>query len=306
MAMVGPFITFNNGVKFPQFGLGTWQSTKEECQTAIRAALDAGYRHFDSAFAYGNEADIGEVINEYIKAGKIEREDVFITTKLWSTFHDKVEEGFKKSLDNLNLGYIDLFLCHNPMAFEDTGSSGLFPTKADGSPAIKNIPIETSWADMEKLVATGKCKSIGVSNYGPKQIERLVQKAKIKPVTNQVECHAYFPQDELYTVCKKHKITLTSYATLASPGRPAYIVDDKHPILLQDPVIKKLAEKYKKSAGQILLRQMVQRGILVIPKSVNPKRIKENSEIFDFELSPADVKQIESLNKSLQLFKVER
>ncbi|ESO98958.1 hypothetical protein LOTGIDRAFT_114071, partial [Lottia gigantea] len=251
---------------------------------------------------------IGEVINEYIKAGKIKREHVFITTKLWSTFHDKVEEGFKKSLDNLNLGYIDLFLCHNPMAFEvsDTGSGGLFPTKADGSLAFKNIPIETSWADMEKLVANDKCKSIGVSNYGPKQIERLVQKAKIKPVTNQVECHIYYPQNELYDVCEKQDIKLTSYATLGSPGRPASFVDDKLPILLQDPVIKKLAEKYKKSPGQILLRQMVQRGILVIPKSVNPKRIKENSEIFDFELIPADVKQIENLNKNLKLLKIER
>ncbi|ESO98957.1 hypothetical protein LOTGIDRAFT_158920 [Lottia gigantea] len=304
MAMIGPFITFYNGIKFPQFGLGTWQSTKEECKTAVRAALDAGYRHFDSAFAYGNEADIGEVINEYIKAGKIKREDVFITSKLWSTFMEpsKVAEGCDISLKALGLDYIDLYLAHNSMAFKNTSSGGAFPTNPDGTPAVLDVKVQDTWAAMEKLVKNGKVKSIGVSNYSAEQVDRIVKHGTIKPVTNQVECHAYMRQEELFNACKKHNVYLTSYGSLGSPGRPESFRDNSHPVLMEEPFIKQLATKHKKSPGQILLRELIQRGIIIIPKSSNPKRIKENSEIFDFQLSPAEMKQIADLDKKLRLF----
>ncbi|KAK6195305.1 hypothetical protein SNE40_000765 [Patella caerulea] len=263
--MAIPMVTFNNGNKFPILGLGTWQATKEECQNSIRAALDAGYRHIDTAYAYGNEADIGEVLQEYMKAGKLKRSDFYITTK-------------------------------------DTGT-GLYPLKPDGTPAYLNLPPEKTWEGMEKAVKQGKAKNIGVSNFTCNQIERICKIATIKPVTNQVECHAYFNQTDMQRFCQQRGILLTSYGSLGSPGRPDMLKVNVDCILLDNPVIKKLADKYKKSVGQVLLRNLTQRNILVIPKSIKPARIKQNMQIFDFKLTDAEMKEIEGLQKNVRLFK---
>ncbi|XP_050398277.1 aldo-keto reductase family 1 member A1 [Patella vulgata] len=306
MAAAVRMIVLNNGRKFPILGLGTWQSSKEECQTAVRAALDAGYRHIDTAYAYRNEADIGEVLQEYMKAGKLKREDFFITTKLWITFHqqDRVLEGLNESLKNLQLDFVDLYLIHTPCAFKETGK-GFYPENEDGTPAHLNIPIEETWKGMERAVALGKAKSIGVSNFNSKQVERICKSCTIKPVTNQVECHAYLNQKRLQDFCKALNVTLTSYASLGSPGRPSYLKKDAEPVLLEEPLIKELADKYKKTAGQILLRYLTQRNILVIPKSANPTRIAQNIQIFDFYLSDSEIDQINGLNKDHRYFTME-
>ncbi|XP_050388967.1 aldo-keto reductase family 1 member A1 [Patella vulgata] len=302
--MAIPMVTFNNGNKFPILGLGTWQATKEECQNSVRTALDAGYRHIDTAYAYGNEADIGEVLQEYMKAGKLKRSDFYITTKLWLTHHqpERVIECLNISLANLKLDYVDLYLIHGPCAFEDTGT-GFYPLKPDGTPAFLNLPPEKTWEGMEKAVKLGKAKNIGVSNFTCDQIDRICKIATIKPVTNQVECHAYFNQADMHRFCQQRGILLTSYGSLGSPGRPEMLKRDTDSILLDDPLIKKLADKYKKSAGQVLLRNLTQRNILVIPKSIKPARIKQNMQVFDFKLTDAEMKQIEGLQKNVRLFK---
>ncbi|KAK6195310.1 hypothetical protein SNE40_000768 [Patella caerulea] len=302
--MASPMVTFNNGNRYPILGLGTAAATTDECKNAVRTALDAGYRHIDTAYAYGNEADIGEVLQEYMKAGKLKRSDFFVTTKLWLTYHqpERVLEGLDLSLSKLKLDYVDLFLMHTPCAFEETGN-GFIPLRADGKPAFLNILPEETWTKgMEKAVKLGKAKNIGVSNFTCDQIDRIFKVATIKPVTNQVECHAYFNQADMHRFCQQRGIFITSYGPLGSPGRAPAYRKDTDPVLMDDPVIKKLTDKYKKSAGQILLRNLTQRNILVIPKSSNPVRIKQNMEIFDFILTDDDMKQIEGINTNHRLF----
>ncbi|KAK6187400.1 hypothetical protein SNE40_005438 [Patella caerulea] len=301
--MAIPMVIFNNGNKFPILGLGTLAANSDDCKNAVRAALDAGYRHFDTAYAYGNEADIGEVLQEYMNAGKLTRSDFFVTTKLWLTYHqpDRVLECLDLSLSKLKLEYVDLFLMHTPCAFEDTGN-GFFPIRDDGTPAFLNIPPEETWKGMERAVTDGKAKNIGVSNFSCGQIERICKIATIKPVTNQVECHAYFNQGDLQSFCKKRGIILTSYGSLGSPGRPDMFKKDSDPVLMEDALIKKLAKKYKKSAGQILLRNLTQRNIMVIPKSTNPDRIKQNMQVFDFTLTGCEMKQIEGIDTNNRIF----
>ncbi|ESO98927.1 hypothetical protein LOTGIDRAFT_113911 [Lottia gigantea] len=298
------FITFNNGNKFPRLGLGTWQATKEQVQGAVRAALDAGYRHIDTAFAYGNEADIGEILQEYMNNGKLKREDFYITTKLWITYHEpeRVLQCLKKSLASLKLDYVDLYLIHTPCAYQETGVGSFWPTTADGKPAFKHIPVEDTWKSMEEAVKLGLAKNIGVSNFNSKQVERICKSGTIKPVTNQVECHAYLNQKNLQDFCKKLGVTITSYGSLGSPGRPGNLKKSDEPVLLQDPLIVKLAEKYKKSPGQICLRSLLDRDILVIPKSSNPDRIVQNGQLFDFKLTSDELQQVLALNKDFRYF----
>ncbi|XP_021353539.1 alcohol dehydrogenase [NADP(+)] A-like isoform X2 [Mizuhopecten yessoensis] len=302
-------VKLNNGINMPLFGLGTWQSKPEEVKTAVTTALDAGYRLIDTAYNYQNEDVIGEGIAEKLKGGKLKREDLFITTKLGNilTRPSDVQQSMSESLKKLRLSYVDLFLIHIPVVLKKQADPKIvFPFKDGQLDHDGPVDFEGVWKEMEKLVDEGKAKSIGVSNFNVAQVERIMKCARIKPVVNQVECHAYFPQNKLEAAMKKHNIAIMAYSPIGSPGSAAFTTipgEAPLPVLLKDPVVAGLATKYKKSPAQILIRNLLQRNLIVIPKSVTPSRIRENGDVFDFKLSPEDMTAIAGINKELRLLK---
>lgn len=294
MASPVPKVKLNNGLEIPIFGLGTWKSKPGEVTIAVEAAIDAGYRHIDCAHVYQNEKEVGAGIKNRIGAGVVKREDLWITSKLWNTFHlpNLVEPALKQTLEDLGLEYLDLYLIHWPQAYKE--GKDLFPADENGKTLYSDAPFTETWKAMEELVNKGLTKSIGVSNFNSQQLEQVLKICKIKPVTNQVECHPYLNQRKLSDFCKKNDVTITAYSPLGSPDRPWAKPGDVQ--LLEDEKLKKLAEKYKKTPAQILLRYQVDRGHIVIPKSVTKSRIEENIKIFDFKLSAEDIAYIDSFD----------
>ncbi|XP_969383.2 aldo-keto reductase family 1 member B1 [Tribolium castaneum] len=293
--VVAPLITLNNGKKCPQLGLGTWLSEPGEVQKAVKHAIETGYRHIDCAMLYGNEKEIGEAIREKIADGTVKREELFIVTKLWNTFHEreKVVPTCKKSLENFGLDYLDLYLIHWPVAQKIKGEFNIkLPFK--DAVGIDYDYVET-WKGMEECVDLGIAKSIGLSNFNSKQLERVLQNARIKPVMNQVEVSPNLNQKKLIQFCKARSVQITAYSPFGSPARPWAKPGD--PVLrLDDPKLVKIGQKYDKTASQVILRYLIQLGTIPIPKSSNPQRIEQNIDVFDFELSEEDMKIVDSFN----------
>merc|ERR1712002_734619 len=290
-----PTIALNNGLNMPILGLGTWQSKPGEVVAAVKHAISVGYRAIDGAFVYGNEKEVGEGVRAKIEDGTVTREEIFVTSKLWNTFHSKaaVVPALKKTLELLGLDYIDLYLIHWPNGFkEDTGE--LFPSDANGKNLYSDVDYVDTWGGMEECVKLGLTKSIGVSNFNSKQIERILAVANIKPTNNQCECHPYLNQKKLLDFCKSHDITFTAYSPLGAPQRPWAKADDVR--LLDDPKLKEVADKHSKSTAQVLIRYQIQRGAIVIPKSVTPSRITENFSVFDFVLTDEQMCYIDSFD----------
>lgn len=294
-----PNIKLNNGLSIPVVGLGTWQSAPDgSLYRAVKGAIDAGYRHIDCAYAYENEEEVGKAINDAISEGKVKREDLFVVSKLWLTFfrRDRVQKCVKKILAKLNTPYLDLCLMHWPMSFGEDDKN-LVPTGPDGKFIDGKVDYLEAWQGLEDCVKAGLVKSIGISNFNSKQIDRLLASATIKPVTNQVEVHPYLAQVQLKKFCEDRGIVLTAYSPLGNPGSQANSLDNKDR-LLKDPVVNKLAKKYNKNAGQILLKFEAQRGIIVIPKSVSEDRIRSNIQIFDFNMTADEIKELEALDRN--------
>lgn len=223
---------------------------------------------------------------------------MFITSKVWLTFYrkDRVAICVKKILADLKLEYIDLILLHWPFSFQQTDET-LFPVGPDGKILDGGVDYLEAYKALEPLVEQGLIKSIGISNFTKDQVERVVANASIKPVTNQVECHPYLNQEKLRQACQAHGIVLTAYSPLGNPGS-AFIKEENKHKLLKDEVVTRLAAKYGKNAGQILIKFQVQRGIIVIPKSVTLERIVSNIDIFDFELTKEELDELLTLNRN--------
>ncbi|KAI8821759.1 NADP-dependent oxidoreductase domain-containing protein [Fimicolochytrium jonesii] len=292
MTAVTPTATFtlNNGHTIPAVGLGTWQSKPGEVGEAVLAAIDAGYTHIDGAYVYGNEKEIGEALKKAFTSGKIKRENLFYTSKLWNTFHQpsKVSEAITKTLSDLQLDYLDLYLIHWPVSFQP--GSDLFPKDKDGKVITDPTDIVDTWKELEKLVDAGKVRSIGVSNADVATLKKVIDNARIKPVINQVELHPYLPQPALLEYAKKENVLLTAYSPLGS-GK------DHSP--LKEQVIVDIAKKHGKDPGQILLSWAVQRGTVVIPKSVKAERIASNRKIE--KLSEEEIAQINGIKERVRI-----
>lgn len=299
-------VKLSNGLQMPSVGLGTWLSLKDEMKTAVRSALDSGYRHIDTAYSYKNEDAIGEELQEYLKNGKVKREDLFIVTKLGLIHMEpkQVRRSIEMSLKKLQLDYVDLYLIHWPVTLEyDGDDENLLPLTEDGKfkTAEKSDLLET-WKAMEELVDLGLTKSIGVSNFNISQVERICTIAKHKPVINQVECNIYWPQNELFEACKKLGVTITSYASFGSPGRPGEYKEAEEPKPMEDPIIQRIAKKHGKTPAQVLLRNLLQREMIVIPKSVSPERILTNIQVFDFNLTKEEMDEIKGITVKHSFF----
>lgn len=294
MAVQVPLVTFNNGEKYPIFGLGTWKSKPGEVTQAVKDAIACGYRHIDCAYAYGNENEVGAAIKAKIDDGTVKREDLFITSKCWNTFHSKnlVISCLKESLFSLGVQYLDLYLIHWPMGYKEGGDK--MPKDSSGKFIYSDVDYVETWQGMEEAVRSGLVKSIGVSNFSKKQIERVMEEGQIKPVVNQIECHPYLNQKKMMEFCRSKDIYVAAYSPLGSPDRPWAKPGD--PQLMEDPKIIAIAEKYKKTPAQILIRYQIQRENIVIPKSVTKSRIESNIQVFDFSLSSEDMQTIDSFD----------
>ncbi|XP_043484330.1 aldo-keto reductase AKR2E4-like isoform X2 [Leptopilina heterotoma] len=279
-----PSITLNNGSKVPVLGLGTWQGvdSPSEVESAVRLAIDIGYRHFDCAAVYGNEREIGKVLREKIADGTVKREDLFIVTKVWNDDHKEQEvvKACKDSLKKFGLDYIDLYLIHWPVSDSD------------------DVDYIETWRGMEKCVELKLTKNIGLSNFNAEQIRRILAVAKIKPVMNQVECHVNLVQKKLRDLCREYSIEITSYSPFGAPNTPGSNSGFKsvEKVTLDAPILLKLAEKYNKTKFQIALRFLVDIGTIPIPKSSTEKNLKANFDIFDFKLTAEEIIEIEKLD----------
>ncbi|XP_058054884.1 aldo-keto reductase family 1 member B1-like [Anopheles bellator] len=297
MASKVPKILFKNGASIPAVGLGTWNSPPGQVAQAVRDAIDVGYRHIDCAHVYENEHEVGEGIAAKIAQNRVKREDLFVTSKLWNTYHrpDLVHGALQVTLRNLGLKYLDLYLIHWPQAYQE--GDVLFPLRPDGKRVhFSDADYIDTWPAMEKLVDRGLVRNIGLSNFNTKQVQRILNVARLAPVTNQIECHPYLHQSALTEYCRQQGITITAYSPLGSPARPW--VKDDDPVLMDDPVVQSVAKKHSRTAAQILIRYQVQLGHIVIPKSVSKQRIAANADIFQFKLDDDDMKKLGALERN--------
>lgn len=292
--MSTPTIALNNGLTIPVLGLGTWKSPVNEVGAAVKyALLEAGYSHIDCAKVYGNEKEIGQAFAEVFSTGKVKREAVFVTSKLWNTDHDSVvvEQACRQTLADLQLDYLDLYLIHWGIAF--AGGKGKEPKQSDGKIELAPISLEKTWRAMEVLVEKGLVKSIGVANFSAMMLTDLLSYAKVPPAVNQIELHPYNSQPALLDYCQYRRVVVTAYSPLGNPSR----LKQSDPVLLEDPVVVSVAKALEKTPAQVLLRWALQRNTIVIPKSVTPKRIAENIAVFDFELTSEQLQQLNALNR---------
>ncbi len=289
-------LTLHDGTKIPALGLGTWKPQGDDVYNAVRAALSAGYRHIDCAAIYGNEDVIGRALADALAAGDAQREDLWITSKLWNTEHapDAVLPAIEKTLSRLRLERLDLYLMHWPVALRQ---GVVFPQKTDDFIALSELPLEATWTAMAGLRERGLTRQIGVSNFSAAKTRRLADATGVLPAVNQVEMHPYLAQNELLATSREMGVVLTAYSPLGTPDSNEMFKRGDPFKLLDDTVIAGLAAAHGASPAQVMLAWAVQRGTSVIPKSSNPGRIAENLAAADLTLTDSDMAAIGALDK---------
>nr|XP_048316817.1 aldo-keto reductase family 1 member C1-like isoform X3 [Myodes glareolus]XP_048316818.1 aldo-keto reductase family 1 member C1-like isoform X3 [Myodes glareolus]XP_048316819.1 aldo-keto reductase family 1 member C1-like isoform X3 [Myodes glareolus] len=280
-----------------------YQVSKSKILESTKIAIDVGFRHIDAAYVYENEEEIGQAIRSKIADGVVKREDIFLTTKLWSTFHrpELVQVCLEKSLKKFQLDYVDLYLIHYPISIKP--SEEMYTKDENGKILFETVDLCATWEAMEKCKDAGLVKSIGVSNFNRRQLEMILNKPglKYKPVCNQVECHPYLNQSKLLDFCKSRDIVLVAYAALGSQ-RPKIWVDQNALFLLNDPVLCAMAKKHNRSPAQIALGYQMQRGVIALAHSYEENEMKENIQVLEFQLPPEDVEVIDGLHRNFRYF----
>jgi D-xylose reductase len=294
-----------DGGAMPSVGLGCWKIEKPVAAEVVAQAARLGYRHFDSACDYGNEAEIGDGLVRAIEEG-VAREDLWVTSKLWNTYHrpEHVRPAIERSLSDLKLDYLDLYLIHFPISlayvpFEERYPPGWTFDPEASQPAMKPdpVPIAETWAAMEELVTLGLTKRIGVCNFPVALLRDLLSYRMTRPAVLQVEMHPYLTQEKLLRFCKESGIAVTAFSPF---GAPSYVplgmatADDS---AMSKQIVHQIAFHHHRTPAQVLLRWGVQRGTAVIPKTARPERLAENIALFDFELTADEMKRVDSLNR---------
>jgi len=289
-------LDFKNKDKMPILGLGTWKSGSGDVYGAVREAIKMGYRHIDCAPLYMNELEIGLAIKDAISDGDVERQDLWITSKLWNNSHgsENVVPAIKKTLKDLQIDYLDLWLIHWPIALKNDIS---FPKKPSDYLSLEEMPLSDTWKGMEMAVEQGLTRHIGVSNFSLKKVKDLVSNCKIKPEVNQVEMHPLLQQNELVEYCKSQNMILMAYSPLGSKDRASALKAADEPDLMKNELIQDIAEKHNCTPAQILLAWPIMRGISVIPKSVNFDRMQENLKAANIVLTASEMAEIAALDK---------
>lgn len=289
-------LIFKNGDTLPILGLGTWKSKPGEVRQAVYWAIEAGYRHIDCAAIYQNEREVGQGIADALADGLVKRKELFITSKLWndSHRHDDVKPALEKTLSDLRLDNLDLYLVHWPIAFKP----GIgFATHREEYYTYQDVPLTQTWEAMQDEKASGLVKHIGVSNFNQSKLKEILSMEGESPEMNQVEMHPFLPQENLVKFCSENRILMTAYSPLGSPDSRA----DRHkndPKLLENNVVAEIAQKHGVSVGQVLIAWSIARDIAVIPKSVNKGRILENLKSAELQLEPSDLDALAKIDVS--------
>lgn len=272
-------ITMNNGQTFPQIGLGTWNIPPAKINQTLTHAMQLNYKHIDAAHVYENEKEIGD----FLKQNNIKREEIFITSKLWNSYHDHPKIGLEKSLNDLQVDYLDLYLIHWPVNFKNKDG---ITVKEDNKFVLQDFNVKQVWTEMESFVENNLVRSIGVSNFGVENLKEILSFCKIRPQVLQIEMHPYLQQKELVDFCYKNDIRIVSYSSLGSSD----------PELLNDKVINGIAKKHNKTPSQVILNWLIKQNVGIIPKSMSYEHMKENLEVFD--LDEDDLEKIKALDRN--------
>ena len=294
------------GRSLPAIGLGLWKIDRSATSGVVVEAARAGYRHFDCASDYGNEVEVGEGLRRIVREGICNRSDLWVTSKLWNTYHraDHVRPAVERSLRDLSLDYLDLYLIHFPIAlafvpFEKRYPAGWSFDPSATRPAMKpdRVPISETWQAMEGLVAAGLVRDIGVCNFGVSLLRDLQSYAKIRPAVLQIESHPYLAQHKLVRYCHEQGIAVTAFSPLGAQSYFELKMASADESVLQNDVICEIAKCHGRTPAQVALRWGVQRGTAVVPKTARPERLRENLAIFDFELSRDEISRIDALDR---------
>jgi len=303
-----PCLSLSSGSHFPVIGLGVWKADKANLPDLIYEAIKIGYRHFDCASDYGNEVEVGLGLKRAIDKGIVKREELFITSKLWCTYHHKehVKPALERTLQDLQLDYLDLFLIHFPISLEFVPFEKRYPAEWSdvGDPKhakISNASTRETWEAMEDLMSTGYVKNIGVSNFSCVLLMDLLCYARIKPAVQQIEIHPLLCCNRLVQLCQKNNIAVTAFSPFAATSYIGLFEEAKTvPNLFDHPTVRQIASTHKKTPAQVLLRWQIDRGCTAVPKTSNIQRLKENLNIFDFKLSPAEVASLTALDSRIR------
>ena len=291
----------------PQIGFGLWKIAPDDCADVVYAAIKAGYRHLDSASDYGNEKAVGEGIKRALDDGLCQRSDLWVTSKLWNTYHAKehVSLALEQTLSDLQLEYLDLYLIHFPIALEFVPFDTRYPPEWVFDPDVESpmmkaskVPLSETWSAMEKMHRQGLTKHIGVCNYTSGLLHDLMSYAKRKPDVLQIESHPYLTQERLIRLAKHYGLAVTAFSPLGASSYFELDMAQEGESVLNAAVVKKIADRVGKTSAQVVLRWGIQRGTSVVPKSSRVERMKENLDIFDFELSAEDMRSISVLNQN--------